>query len=468
MDSDAALEASVAHRASAAPTILAGFADLLRLANVTGDVPALERNAAELVARFERRGASMRAVALPGVAPVVVGRLPATGERRRTLGMYAHCDGQPVDRAEWDSDPFEPVTIDGRIYARGAADDKAPFCAVLAAVDALAEAGIDRHTELVFLFEGEEESGSPNLAEYMEQLSDELHADLWLICDGPVHPSGRPQVAFGVRGYCGFELTVYGPERELHSGHFGNWVPNPAHDLALLLASCKDDAGRVVIEGFYDSTMPVSAGDHAAIAALPPVEEQYQADLGFGGPESGERSYMEGILEPSFNVRGMQAASVGDGARNVIPASAAASVDIRLAAGNDPAAMLELVARHFERQGYTLLDRGPTADERRRHRRLASFEPEVGYPAARIPVDQPEAAPIVAAADAAGEGGVVLLPTFGGSVPLHHFNEVLGSPVLLLPIANYDNNQHAANENLRIENLWYGMDLWAEILGGTH
>ena len=211
---------------------------------------------------------------------------------------------------------------------------------------------------------------------------------------------------------------------------------------------------------------PLSSSDAEAIAALPPVEAQYRDELGIGSPEPGSGSHMEQLLKPSFNIRGVAAAGVGDGARNVIPNHADASVDIRLAAGNHPDEMLDFVEVHISKRGYVVLHREPTPEERRTNRHLARIERDVGYPAARIPVDQPAAVSIVAAADAAGEGGVVRLPTFGGSVPLHHFNEVLDAPVVLLPIANYDNNQHAANENLKIDNLWYGVDLWSVLLGG--
>ena len=259
-------------------------------------------------------------------------------------------------------------------------------------------------------------------------------------------------------------MTVYGPERELHSGHFGNWVPNPALDLARLLTGCKDEAGRVVIDDFYDSTMPISDADRAAIELLPEVEDHYRQDIGFGEAEEVADSHAAALLLPTFNVRGLRAADVGEGARNVIPTNASASVDIRLAAGNDPAAMLETVRLHFEQQGYVVLDREPTHEERRSHRHLLKFEPEIGYPAARVSTDQPGLSEIADAAKVAGGQEPVLLPTFGGSVPLHHFNEVLGSPIAVLPIANYDNNQHAANENLLLENLWYGVDLWATLL----
>ena len=176
------------------------------------------------------------------------------------------------------------------------------------------------------------------------------------------------------------------------------------------------------------------------------------------------KKHATALLWPTFNIRGLRAADVGAGARNVIPSSASASVDIRLAAGNDPNHMLDLVKAHLERQGYVVLDREPTPAERRTHRHLATMVRDVGYPAVRVPVDQPGVEAVVAAAGAAAGRDVVRLPTFGGSVPLHQFGEVLDAPMVVLPIANYDNNQHAANENLAIENLWYGVELWARLL----
>ena len=192
-----ALSASRSFRDDHQDEVVADFIDLLAIDNVTGDVAALERNAAEIVNRFVSRGCEARAVSLPGIAPVVIGRVPATSPPVRRLGMYAHYDGQPVDPSAWVTPPFEPTIRDGRVYARGSADDKAPIAALLAAIDALSEAGLDRTTEVVFLFEGEEESGSPHLRDYMADLADELTADLWLICDGPVHPEWT--TASGVR-----------------------------------------------------------------------------------------------------------------------------------------------------------------------------------------------------------------------------------------------------------------------------
>jgi acetylornithine deacetylase/succinyl-diaminopimelate desuccinylase-like protein len=479
------LEAAAEFRRDRGWEILDRFAGLLSLPNVTGDLAALRVNAAEIRSWFVERGGDLEVVALPGAGPVVIGTLAAP-EATATLGVYVHFDGQPVDPDEWETGPFEvalasepwhtggeqlsfpgpgdEIDPEWRIYARGASDDKTPFAALTAALDALAAAGIDRRVDLVFLFEGEEESGSPHLGDYMAALSDRLQADGWLLCDGPVHQSRAAQISFGVRGYCGFDLTVYGPERELHSGHYGNWVPNPALELASLLAGCKDANGRVTIEDFYADTIAQTAADRDAIERLPAVEDRLQEELGFGGAEVPDAGYAERLMLPSFNVRGLRAAGVGSAARNVVPAMARASVDIRLAAGDVPARMLDRVQAHFEQAGYVVLDREPTAGERRRHRHLARMDRDPGYRAARVPMDAPLARLLLDAARTASGAEVVALPTFGGSVPLYRFEELLDAPVVIVPIANHDNNQHAANENIRVGNLWYGMDLWATIL----
>ncbi|HZM80426.1 MAG TPA: M20/M25/M40 family metallo-hydrolase [Candidatus Limnocylindrales bacterium] len=470
-----------AYRRRHAAKVLSDFATLLALDNVTRDVPALRRNAAAIAGAFTARGALMEVVGHDGAAPVVVGRLGAD-PARPTLGVYVHYDGQPVGTGDWRTPPFEPTlcTPDGhaipfpangdpidddwRIYARAAADDKAPFAALLTALDALRDAGAGLAVNLVFCFEGEEESGSPHLRGYLRALHDRLRADAWLFCDGPVHHSGAPQIILGVRGYTGFDLTVYGPLAELHSGHFGNWAPNPALDLVRLLATCKDDAGTVTIDGFYDGTRPVTDADRAALRALPAVEPALLDRLGLAEAEVPGDRLIDRMMRPSFNLRGLSAADVGPLARNVIPTQATASVDIRLAAGDDPDRMLELVRDHVARHGYHIVNREPTDQERSAHRRLARFTPTAGYPAVRVPADLPIVGQLVRAATVASGREAVILPTVGASLPLHDLVDVLRVPTVILPIANPDNNQHAANENLRIGQLWYGVDLWALLL----
>ena len=477
--------------------ILADFAELLALPNVASDAAGIRANAEAIAERFRRRGASMELLTLPdapGAPPVVFGVLPAEegAETAPTLMLYVHYDGQPVDAASWTFPPWTPtlttaaleaggearplpaageaIDPEWRLYARSAADDKAPLAALLAAVDALAAAGVPRRTNVKLFFEGEEEAGSPHLARYVDRYADRLAADGWLFLDGPVHQSGRPQLFFGVRGYTCFDLTVYGADRYLHSGHYGNWAPNPILDLSRLIASMKEADGRVTIAGFYDTVTPLGEAEQRALAAVPPFEDELRDELALAASEGGNGvRYGERIALPSLNVRGIAGATVGATARNVIPTTATASFDLRLVAGNEPAAMLDLVAAHLRRQGYQVVAEEPSAELRRRHPRVVRMvRREGGYPAVRTPFDSPLArTAVAAAAAAAARQQLVLLPTLGGSLPLYVIEDRLAVPLVGVPIANHDDNQHAPDENLRLANLWYGVDLFAALLAGA-
>ncbi|MCP3963192.1 MAG: M20/M25/M40 family metallo-hydrolase [bacterium] len=465
--------------------ILRGFAELLSMPNVASDTENIRRNAEYIRGQLEQRGARAKLWQVEGAPPIVFGELEAPNATR-TLGIYVHYDGQPVDRANWTHPPFEPVLYtaaieaggeprpfpeDGepvdpewRIYARSAGDDKAPLPALFAALDALAAAGIPRSSNLKFLFEGEEEAGSPHLRTYLETHRDRLDVDLWLICDGPAHQSRRPQLVFGVRGVTGFEITVYGATRNLHSGHYGNWSPNPALMLAQLLAGMKDDDGKVLVEGFYDSTAQVGEAERAAIAALPPVDEALRKELGLAASEGGGELLAERLLLPSLNIRGFQSGGVAETARNVIPNTATASLDVRLAKGNEPQAMVDLVEAHVRRQGYHVVREDPDLETRLAHPRIAKIEREGGYKAARTEMDLAVVRDVIGAAERAAGESLVLMPTLGGSLPLYLFTDLLAMPVVIVPIANHDNNQHAPDENLRLANLWYGIDLMGSLL----
>jgi acetylornithine deacetylase/succinyl-diaminopimelate desuccinylase-like protein len=473
-------------RAANGPRILADYAELLAIPNVASDLENIRKNAEHIAAELAKRGVASELWEIEGVPPVVYGEAPAAGAAV-TLGIYVHYDGQPVDRSKWSHPPWEPTLYtrameDGgrsrpfpepgeaidpewRLYARGAGDDKAPIAAIFGALDALASAGIARTANLKFFFEGEEEAGSEHLGEYMAKYRDRLDVDLWLICDGPVHPSRRPQLAFGVRGVTGLAVTVYGATRYLHSGHYGNWAPNPALLLAQLLGSMKDAEGDVTIAGFYDSTAPVGEAEREALAALPDYDDELRRELGLAAAATEGRgaSLAERLLRPSLNVRGFVSGAVGAEARNVIPNEATASIDVRLVKGNDPGAMVELVEKHIESRGYLIVREDPDEATRLANPRVAKVVRRSGYPAARTEMGHPRVRRLIAAARHAAGGDLVLLPTLGGSLPLYLFNEILEKPVVIVPIANHDDNQHAPNENLRLANLWYGIDLMASV-----
>jgi len=271
--------------------ILQEFSDLLAIPNLASDKPNIERNATAIRALCEKRGLTTQLLTLEGAPPIVVADLTAS-EAKRTIAVYAHYDGQPVDATKWKSDPWKPVMRDSagndvdwkkpkaidpewRLYARSAGDDKAPIIGMLAALDALRASELKPSVNLRFVFEGEEEAGSPHLARYLEKYPKELRPDAWILCDGPVHQSRRAELFFGARGTFDLELTVYGPIKGLHDGHYGNWVPNPIVRLTHLLDSMRDEDGRILIKGFYDNVKSPTAAELAAIAKIPGV----QADL---------------------------------------------------------------------------------------------------------------------------------------------------------------------------------------------
>ncbi len=479
-----AIEAAKAHREKFGYRILAEFAELLALPNVARDLPEMRINAAHIRDELIRRGIEAELWSIDGTPPVVFGSLDVEGASR-TLGIYVHYDGQPVDPGEWVNPPWQPtlytaalekggrprawpeageaIDPEWRIYARSSGDDKAPLAAIFSALDALSEAGITPTSNLRFLFEGEEEAGSDHLGSYMAEHADLLQADLWLICDGPVHQSRRPQLVFGVRGYTGLDITLYGANRYLHSGHYGNWAPNPAQNLARLLASMKDAKGNVIIAGFNDSTAPISEVDREAIANLPQIDDALRSELELAATEGDGAPLVERLLIPSLNIRGLSSAAVGNAARNIIPTQAEVSLDIRLAKGNDPVEMLDLVEAHIQAQGFHIVREKPDRETRLAHARIARVVRREGYPATRSDMDLGILEQVIAAAQLAAGEAPILMPTMGGSLPLYLFTDILEAPLVIVPIANHDDNQHAPNENLRIANLWYGIDLMASL-----
>jgi len=338
--------------------ILSEFMTLLALPNLARDTEGIRKNAAAVRALMEKRGVKTQLLEVSGAPPVVYGEIPAANATR-TVTFYAHYDGQPLDPKEWATPPWEPVLRDGRIYARSASDDKAPIIAMAAALDALAAAKIPIRQNVKFVFEGEEEAGSPHLSQILEKYKDLLKSDVWLICDGPVHQSRRQQIVFGARGIAELAITVYGPSHELHSGHYGNWAPNPAMAMARLLASMKDDDGKVLIEHFYDGIAPLSEIEKRAVAEAPEVDRDLMRELALGRTEGGGKKLVELINLPSLNVRGMASARVGDKASNVVPATATATIDMRLVKGIDPKTAFARLRAHIEKQGYHIVDKDP-------------------------------------------------------------------------------------------------------------
>lgn len=481
--------------ASAAPSdwvernraaILAEYVELLAIPNVATRIPDIRRNADHIMKMMARRGLSPQLLEGDNAAvpPAIYGEWRVPGATR-TLVLYAHYDGQPVTPEDWKSTkPFSPLMLsdrldrggkplplpktgetidpDWRIYGRAASDDKLGVMAILSAVDALKAEGKQPAFNLKIFFEGEEEAGSPNLAALLEKHRGTLKSDGWVIFDGPAHPSGLPQVVLGVRGVVSVDLILHGPLRPLHSGHYGNWAPNPAMMLAQLLATMKDADGKVLVEGFNDDVVPLTSAEQSAVAAVPSPDAGLRRDLGLARNEGGERLLAQAIQLPSLNVGGLRSVDVGDKARNVVPATAAAYLDLRLVKGNDHKRQVAKLVRHIERQGFTVLDRPPTMEERLRLPRIATVVAGPGYNAERTALDAPLAKSVIAALK--GHGKAVVLPTLGGSLPLYLLRERLGVDSVTLSLANHDNNQHAEDENVRLGNVWEAIAIAAAVM----
>jgi len=358
---------------------------------------------------MQRRGIATRLLETPGGPPVVYGELKAP-KATRTIVLYAHYDGQPVNASEWQGGaPFTPafrvqrdgkwvdtplpdsgrLDPEGRIFARGSGDDKAPIIAILAALDALKATGGSPSVNLKFFFEGEEESGSEHLEQMLRTHATLLASDGWIFCDSPVHASRQLQVVLGVRGSMGLELTVYGPSRALHSGHYGNWAPNPGILVAELITSLRDADGRILVKGFQDDVTPPTPKEIAAARALPRPDSALREELLLGGTEANDALLAERLLLPGLNVRGIRAGNVEGAAANAIATDAKASIDFRLVPKQTPERIRELVEAHLAANGWYVTHAAATDQERLNHRKVGRLVWGGGDAATRVSADSP-------------------------------------------------------------------------------
>ncbi len=461
------------------------FAALLAIPSTAADPAGLERMATAVAEALAERGLQVSLLREPGAPPLVSAERLVAGARS-TLLLYAHYDGQPVRPERWTTGPWRAVLRDGRLeagareralsaladgpapdwrmYARSAADDKVTIAAMLGALDLLEQERIPLSVNLKVLIEGEEEAGSPHLAEALRRNRERLAADALFICDGPVHQSGEKQVLLGARGTLGLEVTVYGPDHPLHSGHYGNWAPNPVALLAVLLASMRDAEGTILIPGFLDDVRPTTDGERASLASLPDPDARLREEYALAWSEAGGARLVERVMLPAVNFRGVLGGNVGAQATNAIPAEASASIDFRLVPDQRPERIKEVVEAHVARQGFHVVHETPGLATRRTTPRLVRLVWEEGYPPYRLDAGHPLGRATAEVLGEALDREPLVVPTVGGSVPMHLFAEALGVPVLVLPIANHDNNQHGPDENVRLGNLWDGIAMYAALL----
>lgn len=404
---------------------------------------------------------------------------------KKTVLIYLQVDGQPVDSTRWDQEtPYTPTLKkpgesvgweslpwdaienyeeDWRVFARSASDAKGPVAMFLAALDASKELNIDPNYNIKIIMDFEEELGSPRLPKAVTDNAELLKADMLIIFDGPRHITNKPTLTFGARGIATLQLTTYGPVVPQHSGHFGNYAPNPALRLSKLLASMKDDDGRVTIPGFYDG-ISIDPETEKILKSVPDKEELIKYRLQIAEADKVADYYQAAIQYPSLNIRGMQSGWIDEKVRTIIPGWARAEIDVRLVLESDPNRLIELIKEHIKDQGYHLVDRVPTLGERLKYPKIATLTHEISYQSFRTDFNSEVGLWLTRALHNAFGEDPIRIRMSGGSIPISPFVTTLDIPAVTVPTVNRDNNQHSPNENLRLGNYREGIKTMLAIL----
>jgi acetylornithine deacetylase/succinyl-diaminopimelate desuccinylase-like protein len=382
--------------------------------------------------------------------PMVVARWEKAPGKPTVL-LYGHYDVQPPDPLDkWLSPPFEPTIRDGRLYARGVGDNKGQHFAQILAIESHLKVHGTLPCNVILLLEGEEEIGSPHIADFVRANKDVLKADLAVTADGPRHASGVAVIKFGSRGVVSFELRCRHASRDVHSGNFGGVVPNPIWTLVHLLGTMKNAGGEITIAGFHDGIEPPSSEEVAAIERLPLDVEAVQKSLGLARLDApAERPFYERLcFRPTLTINGFHGGYGGIGTKTVLPNEAFVKCDARLVEAQDPEDILRKIADH-----------------------VAKHAPEVEFIAAdggmqpsKTPIASPFTEVLRRAFVAAQGAEPLLIPAGFGSLPGYVFTKILGIPAFVTPYANPDEANHAPNENLTLECFYSGLRTGAALL----
>jgi acetylornithine deacetylase/succinyl-diaminopimelate desuccinylase-like protein len=384
----------------------------------------------------------------PGHPMIYAERLQAPG--KPTVLIYGHYDVQPPDPLDaWVSPPFEPTIRDGKLFARGAGDNKGQFFAQICGARAWLETAGELPVNVKFILEGEEETGSPHLDRFVEDHRDLLAADLVYTSDGPVFDDTVPIVVFGVRGMLYVELRARGASHDLHSGNWGGIAPNPAWTLVRLLNTMLDADNNVQIAGFSDDVQPVTPLMRAAMDRLPLDQAQVLGNLGIAQlPPPKDLPYFDRLMaRPTLNIAGFTSGYGGPGSKTIIPSTATVKMDMRLVPTQDPADVYAKFVAHVAHHT-------PGVEVRF----LGSMDPSA------TPLDHPFADPVRRAVSRGFGKAPLDVPLLGGSLPDAVWTQTLGLPSFLVPYANPDEDNHAPNENIKVDRFHAGIRTAASLL----
>ena len=442
-------EALFAHIDAHADSFVERVMDYVRHPSISAHDIGIREVATMLVDHLSGLGFDAGLVETPG-HPFVLGHLTVDAAKPTVL-LYGHYDVQPADPLEeWVSPPFEPEIRDGRIWARGIGDNKGQHFAQLLAIETHLQVNGTLPCNIIFLLEGEEEIGSPQIAEFVRQNRDRLEAaDLVVTSDGPLHESGRPVITFGVRGVASFDLVAKAAARDVHSGNYGGVVPNPIWTLVHLLATMKDAEGHITVEGLTEDVIPATNLERDAIARLPDDAAAVMEDLQLSQLDQPlDRPYWDRLMfHPTLTINGLHGGYGGPGSKTVLPNRAIAKCDVRLVEPLTPDHVFDRIEAHVARHA-------PGVEVVRHNGMLPS----------KTPLDSPFAAPIIRAIEKARGEKPLLYPTVGGSLPDYVFTKILGKPAFVVPYANADEANHAPNENLEVALFIAGIKTGAALL----
>lgn len=466
------------------PQTLKKHKEFVSIPNVAVNKEDIHKNLEWARKEFEKQKFNVRLLESSTLPVFFAERI--VSEKAKTILFYFHIDGQAVNPDKWDQEnPFKPVlkqqdkngswqsidwgNIDGeinpewRVFGRSSADDKAPIMMILSAIELLDKQKEKLQYNIKIMIDPQEEAGSDGLLSTLEQYKKDYAADYMLIMDGPAHPTNKPTLTFGFRGIASCSISIYGAKLPQHSGHYGNYAPNPVFAMSHLLASMKDEHGKVVIENYYDG-IEITPEVEAILKQVPDNESEIKRGLVINKPDQVGKSYQESLQFPSLNVRHIETSWKGPGLKTVIPEIITAYLDVRLVSETEGAIQLEKIRKHIKKQGYLILDREPTDDERLANSKIVKFAGNAGTNAYRADMNTPFAKNLRKTLQEEFNEPPVSIRTMGGTVPLISVVNTLDMPAIIVPMVNMDNNQHNPNENIRIGNIIQGIKMCMAIL----
>ncbi|UCZ51397.1 M20/M25/M40 family metallo-hydrolase [Bacillus shivajii] len=420
---------------------------LLRQPSISSQNIGVTECATMLANMIEDIGMDAEIIHTPGQPIVYAERIVSPDAL--TVLIYGHYDVQPPEPlSEWHSEPFEPTIRDGKIFARGVGDNKGQLMAQVLAVKSYLQCYGELPINVKFVFEGEEESTSVHLEQFVHDHQEKLKADLVYTSDGPMHASGAPFVILGVRGIQYVELNACGAKWDNHSGNKGGVVPNPAWKLVDLLQTMRDGDGKVLIEGFYDDIVSPTEKERKLIKSLPFNQEETNETNGYEGDDDDAESYYRKLaFEPTFNICGFVSGYGGEGSKTIIPSKATLKMDMRLVVNQDPKDIFTKFKNHVKKHA-------PEVEVK-----------DLGfmYPS-RTSVDHDFVDVITKSVRSTYKQEPIVLPSLGGSLPDYVWTKILGLPSIVVPYANADENNHSPNENMEVELFYKGIKNTCQVI----